>query len=358
MNKVAFIYIGNIEICPYIKNYTNILDAKKEKYDVFFWEREKLNDFYPDNYFRFQFNSDPAKKKIYKIFDFIKFFLWLHKQKIGKKYDKVVCLDTLSAILFFFAGKCNAKIAIEIRDYSYEKFILFRLIETMVLKNANKIFISSNAFLEFLPARFDYFLSHNFAMDEYLDRKEDNLKSDISDKIRLVYVGSLKYFNCQKAIVDQLGNDSRFEIYYRGYGPEYIRFVDYCSKHNIGNISISGLYTNVQKKEFYQEADFIINCYDINEGAEVLYALSNKYYDGLIYGIPQLVEADTYKASLVTSYNLGIEWDYKTDGLANRIIEFVNSYNKEKFCKQCESLMNSYAEDNMRYYSVVEDFLK
>lgn len=360
MKKVALVYIGNIEICPYMKAYQEILEEKGINYDVIFWEREELCKNYPDNYIIFRFLSDPAKNKKDKIVDFLKYFCWL-KRVLKTKYEKIVFLDTLSAFLAFIGGNLkNVKYSIEIRDYTYENILIFKEIESKMLKKADKVFISSEAFKNFLPNQIKYIQTHNLNVNES-QLEKNNLKKNINinkQKYKVVYVGSLKYFDCQKSIVTELANNNRFEIQYHGYGPDYNKFVDYCNKMEINNISITGLYTDDMKPDFYDGADFIINCYDKNEGSEVLYALSNKFYDGLIYHIPQIVEKGTFKGNLVSSLNIGIEWDSQIDSnLSNKIISFIKKMDVENFNYVCHKELNGFLKQYEEYILEIKDFL-
>lgn len=359
MEKVALVYIGNIEICPYIKAYEKILTDNKCDYDVIFWERENLKKSYPKNYRYFRYLSDPAKSKKNKIWDFVKYFLWL-KKALAMNYSCIVFLDTLSAVLAYFGNIGKTRFGIEVRDYSYEGLMIFKYIEKKIFSKANKIFISSGAFRSFLPSEYNYIQTHNLNLAESkLERQNENkiIKKD-KEKYKIVYVGSLKYFDCQKSIVDELSNDERFIIEFHGYGPEYNRFVKYCEEKQIKNITITGLYTDDMKPEFYADADFIINCYDKKEGSEVLYALSNKYYDGLIYHIPQIVEKGTYKGKIITDSHLGIEWDIDTDrNLSNKIIEFVENIDTIEFNATCHKILNLSLKEYNNYLNEIQDLV-
>lgn len=359
--KIALIFIGNIEFCPYVKEYEKILGDLCLDYNIIFWKRESLTIEYPNNYYFFDFPSSIKRRKILKIFDFFKYALWMKKIINENSYTHLIFLDTLSGILAYL-NRCIARnmyATLEIRDYTYEKIKLFKFVEQKMLHKMRYVFISSPAFIHFLPD-FDYCITHNFNEKEYMQfcKSTEFVKKAKGEPLNIVYTGALKYFDYQKAIIEELKNDSKFNIIYHGIGPDYARLKKYCCDKNIKNIKFTGLYTEDQKPKFYEEADFIVNCYDIHLGSEILYALSNKYYDGLIYHIPQLSEDKTFKGGLVEKNKVGIAWRPEEGKLKKRLMNFYYSIDEENFNKTCVDKMENYYIEYKRYTEKIIDFLQ
>lgn len=360
MNKIALIFIGNIEICPYIKEYERIFRQQKIDYDVLFWRREELNSNYPCNYKFFSFESDVKKRKKDKIYDFMRFYRWLNVMLSKESYTHYVFLDTLSSFLVYFGGKISSvKCLLEIRDYTYEKNPLFKFIEKHIVRQMQAVFISSESFKTFLP-KHNYLITHNFNEVEYIKNcnKRQFVKKRKGDRLNVVYTGAIKYFDYQVAILEELKNDSRFKIIYHGIGPDYKKLVEYCNKNKMNNVLFTGLYTERDKNNIYSQADFLINCYDINLGAEIKYAVSNKYYDGLIYHIPQFVESKTYKGQLISENGCGFTWTPEEGKLADKIINFYYNLDEEFFNKECLNLMSKYYKQYIEYTTVITKFAK
>lgn len=359
--KIALIFIGNIEYCPYLKEYETIIQNYNFDYDVLFWEREHLTEMYPDNYHYFSLKSDLQKQKYQKILDFIKFANWLNKVLKKGNYTHLIFLDTLSGIISYLTNSIpkHAHMLLEIRDYTYEHIKIFYHIEKKLISKMDQIFISSYAFQKFLPD-FQYTFTHNFNTNEYMDLcpLTSFHKKQPNETLNLVYTGSVKYFNYQKAIINSFKNDPGFHIYYHGMGPDYLKLKHYCQNENITNVTFTGLYENKQKPDFYKNADFLINCYDINLGNEIIYAISNKYYDGLIYHIPQLSECRSFKGSLVEKNNIGITWRPEDGNLKEKLLQYYYSINDDSFNQTCLKKMDHYYKEYIIYKEKIILFLK
>ena len=99
----------------------------------------------------------------------------------------------------------------------------------------------------------------------------------------------------------------------------------------------------------------ILNAYDISVGPEVKYALSNRFYDGLIFRIPQLVESGSYKTEIVE--NNGVGMSMREDGLADAVCSYLDNLNFYSFDLSCERLLKKYKRDNEMSKNVIRSFL-
>lgn len=358
--NIALIYIGNIEICPYRKIYESVCKKCGIEYDVLFWERERLSDMYPTNYKYFKLCSDVNKSKIMKLLDFLKYFFWIRRKIMSKEYGGFVFLDTISGLLGFFSSFYKYGNGIlEVRDYTYEKIRPYKRVEELMINHMDMVNISSNAFHRFLP-EWNYQICHNFSAEEYNREKFKRRYKGIQEgmAIRVVYSGNLKYYNYQLSIIEELKNDPDYSLTYHGIGPAYERLVKYCRENDVKNVSFTGYYTDEDKAGFYEEADIILNCYDVTIGNEILYAVSNKFYDGLIYHIPQISETGTYKGKMVEKYGIGISWRPGQGSLKEKINDYFYSIDSDKFDIVCDKLMEKYAVQLGHYEKRIKNELK
>ncbi len=359
--KAALIFIGNIEFCPYRKEYESILGEMGMDYHILFWKRQDLSTDYPSNYLCFDFPSDLKKKKMFKFYDFFRYACWLKTMVKSHSYTHLVFLDTMSGMLGYLTGciSPDSCALLEIRDYTYEKIPWFRLLEHALMKKMTYVCISSKAFLRFLPP-YDYCITHNFNTLEYLEFCESKkfIRKSAKEPLNIVYTGALKYFNYQRAIIEELKNDGTFNLYYHGIGPDYEKIKKYCFDNGIKNVTFTGLYNDHQKPDFYKDADFLLNCYDVSLGSEITYAISNKYYDGLIYHIPQLSESKTYKGSLVEKNKLGITWQPGEGNLKEKIIRFYHAIDEADFDKICMERMRTYYDEYRAYRDKIRMFFR
>ena len=341
---IAVIFIGNIEYCPYFGNYKSLLEKESVAYDLFYWNRMGLKTVRPDNYYSFEYPK--------KIISFYKYRLWLKENLHRKKYEKYIILDTLSGFLISSELK-QRKYIYEIRDYSYERFLVYKYIEKRLIARSYTTFISSPGFKSFLPPG-NYMIFHNIAHSDQEDfLPMDHIQRE-SDVIILVWAGTIRYFETQLNIIRQLKNDNRFRIYYHGDGYDLEKLKDICRKEKINNVFFTGRYDESEKIDLMRKADIILNAYDINIGEEVRYALSNRFYDALMLGLPQIVEKDSYKCKIVQKHDLGIILD---ENLKKNIIASIDRFRTEKFRIKCRRFYDSYKKENIRSLEKIRSFL-
>lgn len=353
---VGIIFIGDLYVCPYLHRYTDECDANNIQYEFLFWNRsgEKLD--LPENYIYFDMQSDEEQFFATKAIDFLKYRHWLKKQLKEKKYQKLIILSTLSGIILCdVLKKYKSKYIFDIRDYSYERIKPFYLIEQKIIENSAYTAISSPGFKSFLP-NYDYVIIHNMQRNESVIRG-DFKKKPYGSSLNIVWNGTMRYFNHQKRIIESLANDDRFVVYYHGTGPELEQYKNFVNANNIKNVFFTGRYDNSQKRELLKDADILNNSYWIDNENEVLYAVSNRYYDGLIYRIPQLVEANTYKTSICEENKIGIGLDPRNNNFADLLYEWYFSVNEHLFGERCESLLVDAIKDDENATSKLRSFI-
>ena len=161
---IGIIFVGDLRYCPYINTYLRIMDQEKTEYTVYFWNREGIDYKYKFNAKGWNQKSLLSKKKIGKIFDFLGFSRWLNNTIVKDKPNKIIFLSTLSLMMMnhYTIQKYSGRYFVDIRDYSYEKYLLFRVVEYRFIKKARYCSISSPAFENFLIKGYNYLHAHNF----------------------------------------------------------------------------------------------------------------------------------------------------------------------------------------------------
>lgn len=353
---ISIIFCGDIKYCPYLERYTDRLDEYEIDYHVVFWNRSGDSLNYPANYYWFEKQSALDNNKFVKALDFISFRVWLNKYLRTIKPEKCILLSTLSGMII--ADRLMIKgtpYLMDIRDYSYERFFPYYLYEKFVIKNSFKTVISSKGFEAFLP-EYDYVIAHNFNRDDLIDLSE---RAKTNKPICILWNGVMRFFDYQKNIIDVFKNDDRFQFIYYGDGPELESYVDYCRNNNIKNVVFKGKYDNANKASIMMEADILNNCYGYNNytGDKLKYAISNRFYDGLIYKKPQLVEHNGFKTSLVVNNNLGWALEDDISDLPDRLFYNYSNMNFERFEKSCDKVLSSVISDDDRYIDTIDLFI-
>ena len=353
---IALVFCGDLKYCPYITRYIERFDAANVAYRVYFWNRSGFELHLPENYVCDEAASDLNKGTFWKLLDFIRFRKWLNGRLDYDAPDKIVALSTLTGVLLGkrLYRKKNSYI-FDIRDYSYEYIKLFYSIEKKVIKNSFFTAISSKGFQKFLPEH-EYVIAHNFNREDM----NGNYKFKQTDgKIHFVWNGVIRFFDYQRQYLDALKNDPRFEIVFHGDGPESAKYKKYCRAHGFNNVAFTGTYSNDNKGFLLENAQFLNNSYGYLYGAgdKLRYAVSNRFYDGMIYHIPQLVEPEGYKSEWTLNSGLGVNFSADSE-LADKLYEFYMSIDAACFDRACEQTLQSIVHDDNQFIEKIDAFIK
>jgi len=353
---VALIFCGDLKYCPYIKRYIERLEKFNIDYSVYFWNRGGYNLKLPNNYYYFDSASKLNKSKFNKLFDFIGYRKWVLDRLKSDKPNKIVALSTLTGV---FLGKHlykgSASYVFDIRDYSYEHINPFYRIEKKIIDNSAFTAISSNGFKAFLPEH-EYIIAHNFNRN---DISGNAVFRKCDGKIKFVWNGAVRYFDFQKKYLNALKNDERFQIIYHGDGPQLDLYKRYCEVNGFENVIFTGGYDNNDKAELLKSANILNNCYgrSENEGKNVKYAVSNRFYDGMIYHIPQLVEPEGFKTDWTLKSGIGCNID-ADESFADRLYDYYMSIDEVQFNKACQNTLQEVLREDDQYVAMIDQFIK
>lgn len=354
---IAVVHCGDLKISPYMNRYIERLEKLGAEFKVYFWNREGYDYNLPENYNIFNRNSKLSKSKILKIFDFIKFRTWLVNSLKRDNPEKLIVLTTLTGlVLSRYLRKQKKEYIFDIRDYTYEHVKLFYAIEKKVIENSRFVTISSKGFERFLP-KHKYVISHNFNRNDYVQNAKFR---KAQGKIRFVWNGLVRYFAFQKQYLEALKNDERFEIVYHGTGPELERFKEYCKVNDIRNVSFTGAYNNKDKTSLLQNAHILNNAYGFLENDwhqnAVKSLVSNRFYDGMFFHIPQIVEPDGFKSDVIRKTKIG-ECFYPDEDFANKLYNYYMSIDPENFDSKCEEVLKLVIKEDDEFISMVDNFI-
>ena len=352
---IALVFCGDIKYCPYITRYIERLEKAGLNYTVYFWNRSNFSLNLSSKYVYYNHNSDLKKSKVQKLFDFIRFRKWLIQHLDRNQYERIIALSTLSGVLLgdYLYGR-KGKYIFDIRDYSYEHIMPFYLIEKKVIENSAFTAISSAGFKEFLPIH-EYVIAHNFNRND-IGSQYKFVKSD--KRINVVWNGLMRYFDFQKKYLDALKNDPRFNVVYHGDGPELEKYKEYCKANGFENVQFTGAYVNSDKEKLLLEANILNNCYGYLHGAgkKLKHAVSNKFYDGITYHIPQLVEPEGFKSQWVCESGLGVSYPPDKE-FADKIYNYYQNINADTFNDICVNELKKIIIEDDVYISKIDSFI-
>lgn len=338
---VGIIAFNNLKYCPYISPYTHLLEKMNIKYNIIYFDRDGVNE-KNEKVIPVSWNKGKSKIK-----NFISFSRIARKIIIQNKYDKLIILTTVPGVLLLpvLGHKYNKNYVIDIRDYTLEKYFIFRCLEKCLIKNATVRVISAPGFKRFLPAA-DYVLCHNTTYD--FTKKISSIK--MNETIVIGYVGTITYANQCKLLIDLVKNDSRFCFYFYGNDISGNQITQSIIDAHSDRIKYLGAYNPNDKDSIIKSVDILFNAYG-NNSEKLLYAISNKFYDSIYYMKPVITSPNTEMSSLLDGFSYDIDKD--TESLEG-LYSWYHNIDYEKM----NELINEWSEKISKEQSEFENTIK
>ena len=354
--KVLIVAFHSRSMTPYSKQYEDVINELNIKYDIVFWDRFTNGKLEKNkNEYIIHKKCSLGGGKIKKIFPMIYFRNTVKKIINNNKYDRIIVLNTLPAVLLkktLIKNFFNNYI-LDIRDYTYEKYNFYKKIVDDLVENSFYTNISSKGFLVFLKENSKIHIGHNISNNDEM-YYSDNIQK--KKKINIGFVGVVRYEKENQYLLNAIKNDDRFECIYVGRSYPDCNLEQYCINENIENVSFEGEFNNKDKKNIYKNID-VINAIYGNNSLEVQTALPNKLYDAIIFKKPMIVSKKTYLAKIVEKYKLGIAVDLGED-IKLKLEEYINSFDSNSFDENANRLLKIVNEDQMKIEIKIKEFLR
>lgn len=353
--KIALIIPGSLWYAPYVRNYTRILDEEKVEYGIISWNRE--GDDKPEG---FQYNERCQKGHGSAGFSAYKGYIKFIKQTIkAQGFNRIIvfgpqmtCLLSTYLLLHF-----RNRYMIDYRDLSIEQKPGFKQLFALMLKFSCANVISSPGFKRCLPRR-DYYLSHNFderAVREALENQTLETSFNVENGIDILTIGAIRDFSSNIEVTKAIANQDGFTLRFVGRGQGTVEKLQaYCDEVKASNVSFIGGYNKPEEAGYVKTSTFMNIFYPRIITHDT--ALSNRFYNSLIYRKPMIVTKDTIQGDYAEKYNVGVA---VTDcsNLTNDLKAFLQQDYKE-YCKRCDGLLMEFLNDQYEFVEAVKKFVK
>lgn len=353
MKKTAIIGFANLYSMPYAAKYIDAVENLHMDYDIIYWDREN-EDSHEQNHYVFHKAIDSSKNVALKLSSFFQFKKFAMDVLKKNKYDKIIVLYSLPAVLLKGYLKRNYKdnYIFAYTDYTFENNPIYRRWIKTAVENSYLTTITSEGFLRYLPDTENIMVSHNAAgLDE--ERGEESKKSN--DKIAISYIGMLRQYEHIRNFLAKLANDERFVLNYYGNGFCEEQLRGYISDNDIKNVHVHGRYNPEDKSRLIRECDIINNCFENDIFQK--YAMTNRFYDAVIHYKPQIVNAGSYSEQVVKDSGLGIAIDPEDKNLGDKIHSWYMSLDKKALLDNCMAYRQSVIEDESRLRQKLMEYL-
>ena len=347
---------------PYLNFYLGQLNCKTNDIHLLYWNRDGKKEKIPENVkcHEFAYIMQDDIPKINKLRGFAKYKKYAIALIRQERPDFIIVLHSLPCILLskVLLSEFRKKFIFDYRDYTYENFYPYRKIIYRLINFSKATFISSDGFRQKLPAAENIYISHNISTDPLLRRLE--AKHFVSIPIRVGFWGFIRHEQLNRLIIYRLANDRRFELHYFGRKQAIANSLEkYANQLNAKNVFFHGSYSPGEQDQFAKKIDIIHNIYSNTEAPSQLFAMTNKYYDGLIYRLPQLCMCGSYMGENVHSKGLGLICDPEDPQFADEVWQYYQELDVAKFSdccdKELERIILEYNEGKTAIQNAIND---
>lgn len=356
--KILLIGPGKLKYMPYAHFYLDNIDCRENEVHLTYWnrdEKEEDSSSFPDitlhEYRCCMEDSAPLKEKAQKFYRYRKMCKALINQQ---KFDYIIVLHSLSGLMIYdiLKKQYQGRFILDYRDSTYEpRWGFFRKAVGNLIRFSKAAFTSSDGFREYFPddCQKKIITSHNLLEDSLLHR---DYQKNGSDNIRIAFWGFIRHPEINKYLQDRIGNDSRFELHY--YGREQadaIVLKEYAAQQGYKNIFFHGEYKPADRYEFVKNTDMIHNIYlDVN----TLRAMGNKYYDGIIFRIPQICFPGSQMSKMCEYAGVGVSLDPRNEDFCDRLYDYYRSP-QSSFIANCDKELERILEEYSRGKQIISE---
>ena len=340
---IALIGFNKILYMPYINFYLSGIDVCANEVHVIYWIRDNNPDIdLPKQITLHGFRRciKDTVPLIKKSKDIISFGRFAKKELKRINPDLLIVMHSTTAISFyrFLKNKYKGRYIFDYRDITYENICFYKKMVNQIIINSKLSFTSSDGFRFLLPDSAKLMTSHNVNFSSFIHREEFRKKRETDSRhvpIRIAFWGLLRHTKLNRAVVDRIGGDKRFELYYygRAQGAMLDLMKEMTAKYN--NVFYLGEYDYNKREQFAINVDLLHNLY-LNDTKTEPFAMGNKYYDGIGYYIPQLCTKGSYMGEMCVKHGVGIAIDPFSEDICEKIYSYYMDYDQSAFLSNCD----------------------
>lgn len=357
--KILIIGFAKIKYMPYLNLYLGNIDAEKNDVHVLYWNRdlnkEDVSHIKDVTLHEFKCYQEDDVSKLTKIGSFLKFRRYTKKLIKRERFDFLIVLTSVLSVLLsdILLRKYKNRYFFDYRDATYERYAFYKKIVQSIEKNSRLTFVSSDAFRQYFPQEQQKKICTTYnLLDDSLKHRDDKfLYGSTSSKIRIAFWGFIRHEDINIKIMKRVGNDNRFELHYYGREQETARFLKtFAKENNINNVFFHGEYKPDDRYEFVKNTDIIHNIYD---DSNMMLAMGNKYYDGIIFRIPQLCTEGSFMGEMAEKNCIGKKVQPNNQNFADDIYEYYSNLDKCKFNENCDKYLDEIIKANEKTRFVI-----
>ena len=352
--KIGIIAPGNIWFSPYLNIYTKILKECEIKYEIVFWDRDGSEK---GKGISFETKIDNSQSRLSKLSRFISYSNFVKRTITEKQYEKLIILGPQLGILLapYLKRKYRKRYIFDFRDLSIEQYAFLQPRFKKLLSNSALNVISSPGFKQYLPKGFQYIISHNFDIDLCKSALlVDDYQPLPDNPISVLTIGGIRDYSSNSAVICNLANRDNIKMSFVGKGTCADLLKKYGEEHDCHNITFEGYYPKEKEKEYIASCTFINIFYpNIKSHSS---ALSNRFYNALVYKRPMIVTSNSIQGDYVEQNNLGLSLE-TCEKLDEKMRLWMKNNDYQEFVRRCNVLLSEYVKEQNYFIDCVKDFV-
>ena len=344
---------------PYLNLYLEGLSRDRNEVHLVYWNRdlqdEDLSSVEGVKLHEFKAYQDDEVSKISKLNNFLKFKKYV-SSVLKEGFDFIITLQSVTTVLMadvLLSKSFKGNYIYDYRDCTYESNRLYRAAVEALVRGSRATVVSSEGFKKYLPESEKIKLAHNLLSEDLKSAEGVASGKGAAEKIRVGFWGFLREEKINKEIIKKLANDPRFELHY--YGREQktaLSLKAFASQSKIENVFFHGEYNPKEKCELIKNTDIIHNAYC---EAGMPLAMSNKFYDGVIFSKPQLCMVGSFMGEVVQKNNVGIALNPESESFANDLYEYYQGVDCGALKESCGQLLEKIKAEQASVISIIKE---
>ncbi len=168
-------------------------------------------------------------------------------------------------------------------------------------------------------------------------------------------IGGIRFISFFKKIINIFSNDNRFILSFIGEGAESL--YPFIYEQKINNVILKGRYEKSESSDFFYQADICNNLF--GHGVPHLdYALSNRLYFALQFGMPILACPNTYTEEIILKYGVGFSFDESDPNVVDRLWRYYKNINWKSFYESCDLYLTEANKDEQEFLTKMGEFFQ
>lgn len=349
MKKIALITPNNLWVSPYVSIYIRLFEQWGIPYETISWNREGVNET------GIQYNKKEKSRNMLKVLISYYSFVGFVKKTIKRNnYDRLVIFTPQLGVFMesFLRKKYKNRYVFDYRDLSIEQNVFFKTPFKRLLSNSFVNVISSPGFKKYLPP-FDFVVSHNFNTEVVNNAIGRSVEPNKGDSIKVLTIGAIRE-DMNVEVIDALGDVDGFDLSFVGKGISAEYLEEYVNTKGYRNITFAGYYPKEEEPSIIKSHTLINIVYPLIPSH--ISALSNRFYNSLIYKRPMIVTKGTIQGDYARQYDVGLVID-DCKNLDKKIVSYLGNLDYNVYSKQCDFLLDVFLEENREFEKTIKAFV-